>query len=70
MLWEFAGDGHNDTIMAAFGVAALLFVLQEPWRARGIGAGFALTAVLSKFSLVLASPVVVASVRITASVPT
>jgi hypothetical protein len=61
MLWEFAGDGHDDTIMAAFGVAALLFVLQAPWRARGIGAVLALASVLSKFSLVLASPVVVAS---------
>jgi hypothetical protein len=28
MHWEFAANGHNDSIMAAFGVAALYFVLR------------------------------------------
>lgn len=61
LLFEFAGDGHNDSIMVAFGVAAMLFVFDPPWRRRTIGVGIGLLSVLSKFSLVLASPVVVAA---------
>jgi len=57
MLWQFPGDGHNDSLMAALGVAALLLVTRPGWRARGCGAGLALASVLSKFGLLLASPV-------------
>jgi hypothetical protein len=61
LLFEFAGDGHNDSIMVAFGVAALLFVFDDSWRRRSAGLGLGLLSVLSKFSLVLASPVIVAA---------
>jgi alpha-1,6-mannosyltransferase len=61
MLFVFAGDGHDDSIMVAFAVAALLFVFEEGWRHRGIGAALAVGAVLSKFALVLSAPVVLAA---------
>ena len=57
MLWQFPGDGHNDSLMAALGVGALLLVTRPGWRARGSGAGLAIASVLSKFGLLLASPV-------------
>ena len=28
MLWQYPGDGHNDTIMMAFGMLAVLFVVR------------------------------------------
>ena len=58
MLFQFAGDGHDDSIMAAFGVLAMLFLVQAGWRARSGGLALAATAVLSKFALVFAGPVV------------
>lgn len=57
MLWQFPGDGHDDSLMAALGVAALLLVTRNGWRARGGGLALAAASVLSKFGLVLASPV-------------
>jgi hypothetical protein len=60
-LFEFAGDGHNDSIMVAFAVAASLFVFNDSWRDRGIGSALGVASVLSKFSLVLATPVILAS---------
>ena len=57
MLWQFPGDGHNDSLMAALGVAALLLVTRPGWRQRGGGAGLAVASIFSKFGLVLASPV-------------
>ena len=57
MLWQFPGDGHDDSLMAALGVAALLLVTRPSWRARGAGAALAVAAVFSKFGLLLASPV-------------
>jgi hypothetical protein len=58
MLWQFPGDGHNDSIMAALGVAALLFLTRPAWSKRAGGAGLAAASVLSKFGLVGASPLV------------
>lgn len=58
MLWQFPGDGHNDVVMAAFGVGALLFITNPRWKDRGIGTGLAIVSVLSKFGLLLASPLV------------
>ncbi len=57
MLWQFPGDGHDDSLMAAMGVAALLLVTRPSWRARGAGASLAVAAVFTKFGLLLASPV-------------
>jgi hypothetical protein len=61
MLFEFPGDAHNDIIMAAFGMAALFFLIEPSWSRRGAGAGLALAAVLSKYAIALAGPVIVAS---------
>ncbi len=61
MLFQFAGDGHDDSIMVAFAVASLLFIFEDRWKDRAIGSGLAAAAVLSKFALILAAPVVLAS---------
>ena len=61
MLFEFAGDGHNDSIMVAFSVLALLYLLEREWPDRAIGLVIAAGAVLSKFSIVIAAPLVIAS---------
>ncbi len=61
MLWEFPGDGHNDSIMVAFGVLALLFLVQRNWASRGDGIGAAVASVFSKFALVIAAPVIAAA---------
>ncbi|MGK2964855.1 MAG: hypothetical protein ACSLFM_04535 [Tepidiformaceae bacterium] len=58
MLWEFPGNGHNDTIMTAFAVAAVLFLVREPWRDRAVGAGLGAASVLSKWALAPAAPLV------------
>lgn len=61
MLWEFPADGHNDSIMAAFGVASLLFVLSLGWRQRAGGVGLGIASTASKFGLAIAAPVVAAA---------
>ncbi len=61
LLFEFAGDGHNDSIMVAFAVLALLYLLEHEWADRGIGLAIGLGAVLSKFSIIIAAPLVVTS---------
>jgi hypothetical protein len=58
MLWQFPGDGHNDTIMAALGVAALLLVTEALWAKRAGGAALGAASVLSKFGLAIAAPIV------------
>ncbi|MGH2633033.1 MAG: hypothetical protein ACRDG3_06450, partial [Tepidiformaceae bacterium] len=58
MLFQFAGDGHDDSIMAAFGVFAMLLLVQAGWRARSGGIAMGAAAVLSKFALIFAAPVV------------
>ena len=47
-LLEFTGDGHNDTLMVAFAMAALLCVISLSWRTRAVGVGFAGLSLLSK----------------------
>jgi hypothetical protein len=60
MTWQFPGDGHNDTIMAFFGIVALGLVIAPGWRERGLGVVSGLAAALCKYGLLLASPVVAA----------
>jgi len=60
MTWQFPGDGHNDTIMAFFGVVAVGLVIQPGWRERGAGVASGLAAALCKYGLLLASPIVAA----------
>ena len=61
MLYQFAGDGHNDSIMAAFGVFAMIFLFRARWRERAGGLALAAGAILSKFALVFVGPVVLAA---------
>jgi hypothetical protein len=60
MLWQFPGDAHNDTIMAALGILAIPLLLVVAWRGRLAGAGVALLSVLAKYGLLVAAPVVLA----------
>ncbi len=60
MLFVFPGDGHNDTIMMAFAVAGLPFVLAPPWRSRAGGLVAGMVGVLAKFAVALAAPFVAA----------
>ncbi len=60
MLWQFPGDAHNDSIMAALGLLAVPFLLSTSWRKRAGGAGLAVASVLAKFGLALAGPIVIA----------
>ncbi|MEO6398191.1 MAG: hypothetical protein ABIP13_06955 [Tepidiformaceae bacterium] len=57
MLWQFPGDGHDDSLMAALGVGALLLVTRAGWGSRAGGLGLAVASVLAKFGLLLASPI-------------
>lgn len=60
MTWQFPGDGHNDAMMAFFGVVALGLVIEPGWRLRGAGVVAGLASAACKYALVLASPVVAA----------
>ncbi|WP_322795393.1 hypothetical protein [Tepidiforma sp.] len=60
MLWQYPGDGHNDVLMAFFGVVALGLAVEPGWRARAGGALAGLASVLCKYALVLAAPLVAA----------
>lgn len=60
-IWQFPGDGHNDAIMAALGTASLLFLVRKEWKHRGAGALIAFAAVMTKYSIVVVAPVVVAA---------
>lgn len=60
MLWQYPGDGHNDAMMAFFGVVALGLVIQPSWPKRGGGVLAWLASALCKYAFVLASPVVAA----------
>lgn len=61
LLWEFAGNGHNDSLMTAFAVAAMLFLFEPGLRSKATGAGLLALSVLSKYALALAGPVVLAA---------
>jgi len=58
MTWQYPGDGHNDAMMAFFGVVALWLVMERPWLHRGGGVLAWLISALCKYAFVLASPVV------------
>lgn len=60
MTWQYPGDGHNDSMMAFFGVIALWLVMEKSWARRGGGVFTWLISALCKYALVLASPVVAA----------
>jgi hypothetical protein len=58
---EFPNDGHNDTIMMTFAMLALLAIIfVDGWRGRVLGMASGLAAVASKFSLIIAAPVLLA----------
>lgn len=58
LLWEFAGGGHNDLLMVAFGVLAVLLALGTTLRQRGLAVAAGAASVLSKFTLMVAAPLV------------
>ena len=58
MTWQYPGDGHNDAMMAFFGVVGLALVMETSWKLRGLGVAAWTASVLCKFALVLASPIV------------
>ena len=60
MTWQYPGDGHNDAMMAFFGVVALGLVMERSWARRGGGVLVWLASALCKYAFVLASPVVAA----------
>ncbi|MBI2766049.1 MAG: hypothetical protein HYX53_09085 [Chloroflexi bacterium] len=60
MLWQFPADGHNDAIMAAFGMLALLLVLRDPLRDRAAGLLSGLASFAAKYALAVALPLVAA----------
>lgn len=60
MTWQFPGDGHNDAMMAFFGVVALGLVVEPAWRLRSAGVVAGLASAACKYALILAAPVVAA----------
>jgi hypothetical protein len=60
MTWQYPGDGHNDAMMAFFGVIALWLVMEQGWLKRGGGVAAWGASALCKYAFVLASPVVAA----------
>lgn len=60
MLWQYPGDGHNDSLMAFFGVVALGLAVTPGWRARAGSIAAGLASVLCKFALLLAAPLLAA----------
>ncbi len=51
MLWEYAGNGHNDSLMAAFAMAGLVLILTTSWPKRIGGVALQGAAVLTKFAI-------------------
>jgi len=60
MTWQYPGDGHNDSMMAFFGVVAVGLAVRPGWRSRGMGTAAGIAAVLCKYGLLLAAPIVAA----------
>ena len=60
MIWQYPGDGHNDSLMAFFGVVAIGLVIHESWKWRGGGVVAGVASALCKYGLMLATPVVAA----------
>ncbi len=59
-LLMFAGDGHNDTIMIALGMGALLLATGASLRSRAGAVGLGALAALAKVSLLVTVPVLAA----------
>ncbi|MFN8506638.1 MAG: hypothetical protein U0547_03620 [Dehalococcoidia bacterium] len=57
MLWEFVADGHNDPIMVAFGMGAILLAVQDRVRWRLAAAPLAVLSVAAKYAMIVVSPV-------------
>ncbi len=60
LIWEFPGEGHNDSIMTMFAVAAVGGLVAVEVRGRLAGILGAAAAVLAKFSMVVLGPLIVA----------
>jgi alpha-1,6-mannosyltransferase len=60
MLLEFPGDGHNDTIMVFFAMAALYLAIGHGPRERVLAAVAGIAAAASKFSILVAAPLMFA----------
>lgn len=60
-VWQFPGDGHNDIIMAAFATIALCFLIDKSWSQRSAGVALAVLSVMTKYSVVIVSPIVLVS---------
>lgn len=60
MLWQYPGDGHNDSLMAFFGVVSLGLATLPGWRARAGAALAGLASVLCKYALLIAAPLLAA----------
>ncbi len=60
MLWQYPGDGHNDSLMAFFGVVALGLATLPGWRMRAGAALSGLASALCKYALLIAAPLLAA----------
>ena len=60
MLWQYPGDGHNDTLMAFFGVVALGLAVEPGWRSRAGAVAAGIASVLCKYALLLVAPLLAA----------
>ncbi|PFG74475.1 hypothetical protein [Tepidiforma thermophila] len=60
MLWQYPGDGHNDTLMAFFGVVALGLAIEPGWRHRAGAVAAGIASVLCKYALLLVAPLLAA----------
>lgn len=60
MLWEFVADGHNDPIMVAFGMGAILLAVQDRVRWRLAAAPLAVLSIAAKYAMVVVAPIFVA----------
>lgn len=60
MLWQYPGDGHNDSLMAFFGVVALGLAVGKGWRGRAGSITAGVASVLCKYALLLVAPLLAA----------
>jgi alpha-1,6-mannosyltransferase len=58
LIFQFPGDGHNDSIMAAFGALAVLLAISATARVRAGGVGAVAASIAAKYSFVFVGPIV------------
>ena len=58
LIFQFPGDGHNDSIMALFGALSVLLALSATIRVRAGGVGMVGASVLAKYSFIFIGPLV------------